>query len=103
MVAEVPPNHPSRGRRCRTGRQAGGTQRLRRAAGVLTDSVAADVVAPRVNDKRAEESTGERRRFSSANLPPWCRKSPKVNELLSSMCLRGLSSQDIAPALWKGS
>ncbi|WP_406111778.1 hypothetical protein OG698_44315 [Streptomyces sp. NBC_01003] len=26
--------------------------------------------------------TGERRRFSAKILPPWCRKSPKVSEVL---------------------
>jgi transposase-like protein len=63
------------------------------AAGVL------EVVAPRVNDKRVDEATGERRRFSSAILAPWCRKSPKVAELLPLLYLHGLSSQDFAPAL----
>jgi transposase-like protein len=63
------------------------------AAGVL------EVVAPRVNDKRVDEAMGERRRFSSAILPPWCRKSPKVAELLPLLYLHGLSSQDFAPAL----
>ena len=40
---------------------------------------AVEMVAPRVNDKRVDEVTGERRRFASAILPPWCRKSPKIN------------------------
>ena len=43
---------------------------------VLTSAGAVQVVAPRVNDKRVDEATGERRRFASAILPPWCRKSP---------------------------
>src|SRR5512138_405137 len=42
---------------------------------VLTGAGAVEVVAPRVNDKRLDEATGERLRFSSAILPPWCRKS----------------------------
>src|SRR6266568_2142052 len=42
---------------------------------VLTSSGAIEVHAPRVNDKRIDESTGERRRFASAILPAWCRKS----------------------------
>jgi putative transposase len=46
---------------------------------VLTSSGAVEVVAPRVNDKRVDEVTGEHRRFYSAILPPWCRKSPKIN------------------------
>ncbi len=66
---------------------------------VLTSSGAVEVVAPRVNDKRVDAATGERRRFSSAILPPWCRKSPKVNEVLPLLYLHGLSSNDFAPAL----
>jgi transposase-like protein len=66
---------------------------------VLTSSGAVEVVAPRVNDKRVDETTGERRRFSSVILPPWCRKSPKINEVLPLLYLHGLSSQDFVPAL----
>jgi transposase-like protein len=65
---------------------------------VLTSAGAVEVVAPRVNDKRVDE-TGERQRFASAILPPWCRKSPKVNEVLPLLYLHGLSSQDFVPAL----
>jgi transposase-like protein len=32
-------------------------------------------------------------------LPPWCRKSPKINEVLPLLYLHGLSSLDFAPAL----
>lgn len=42
---------------------------------------------------------GERRRFASAILPPWCRKSPKINEVLPLLYLHGLSSNDFGPAL----
>jgi putative transposase len=66
---------------------------------VLTSAGAVEVVAPRVNDRRVDEETGERRRFSSAILPPWCRKSPKVNEVLPLLYLHGLSSSDFVPAL----
>jgi putative transposase len=66
---------------------------------VLTSSGAIEVVAPRVNDKRVDEVTGQRVRFSSAILPPWCRKSPKVNEVLPLLYLHGLSSNDFGPAL----
>lgn len=45
---------------------------------VLTSSGAVEVAAPRVNDKRVDEATGERRGFSSVILPAWCRKSPKI-------------------------
>src|SRR5947209_16441308 len=66
---------------------------------VMSAAGAVEVVAPRVNDKRVEEATGERVRFSSAILPPWCRKSPRVAEVLPLLYLHGLSSQDFAPAL----
>jgi len=38
-------------------------------------------------------------RFSSAILPPWCRKSPKITEVLPLLYLHGLSSKDFVPAL----
>src|SRR3982750_3727956 len=66
---------------------------------VLTSAGAVEVVAPRVNDKRVDEATGQRQRFASAILPPWCRKSPKINEVLPLLYLHGLSSQDFVPAL----
>jgi transposase-like protein len=66
---------------------------------VLTSSGAVEVVAPRVNDKRVNEATGERRRFSSVILPAWCRKSPKIAEVLPLLYLHGLSSSDFVPAL----
>jgi transposase-like protein len=57
-----------------------------------------EVTAPRINDKRVDE-TGERCRFRSAILPPWARKSPKVAEVLPLMYLHEMSSGDFAPAL----
>ncbi len=57
------------------------------------------VKAPRVNDKRIDEGTGERKRFSSAILPAWARKSPQVAEVLPLLYLHGLSSSDFGPAL----
>jgi hypothetical protein len=45
---------------------------------------------------------GERQRFSSAILPAWCRKSPKVTEVLPLLYLHGLSSKDFGPALEGG-
>jgi transposase-like protein len=66
---------------------------------VLTSAGAVEVVAPRVNDKRVDEATGERRRFASAILPAWCRKSPKITEVLPLLYLHGLSSKDFVPAL----
>jgi putative transposase len=57
------------------------------------------VRAPRVNDKRVEEETGERRRFSSRILPAYARRSPKVTEVLPILYLHGLSTGDFQPAL----
>jgi transposase-like protein len=66
---------------------------------VTTSAGAVPVRAPRINDKRADEVTGVRRRFCSAILPAWSRKSPKVTEVLPLLYLHGLSSQDFVPAL----
>lgn len=55
--------------------------------------------APRVNDRRADEETGERKRFSSRILPAYARRSPKVTEVLSILSLHGLSTGDFGPAL----
>src|SRR3954451_24262655 len=57
------------------------------------------VRAPRVNDKRVDEQTGERRKFSSKILPAYARRSPKVNDVLPVLYLRGLSTGDFRPAL----
>jgi len=66
---------------------------------VLTSAGAVEVTAPRVNDKRADPVTGERERFSSAILPPWARKTPKITEVLPLLYLHGLSTGDFVPAL----
>ena len=66
---------------------------------VLTSAGAVEVVAPRVNDRRTDPQTGQRCRFSSAILPPWCRKTPKITEVLPLLYLHGLSSGDFVPAL----
>src|SRR5881227_1584519 len=73
-----------------------GTHRPRE---VLTSAGAVEVIAPRVNDRRTDPDTGERKRFSSAILPPWCRKTPKITEVLPLLYLHGLSSGDFVPAL----
>jgi len=52
---------------------------------------------PRVNDKRVID--GEKQRFTSAILPPYMRRSPKVNEVLPVLYLRGLSTGDFSEAL----
>jgi transposase-like protein len=66
---------------------------------VTTSAGTVEVKAPRVNDKRIDEATRERKRFSSAILPPWARKSPKISEVLPLLYLHGLSSGDFVPAL----
>ncbi|WP_322770026.1 IS256 family transposase [Frankia sp. Cr1] len=66
---------------------------------VMTAAGAVEVRAPRVNDKRVDAVTGERARFSSAILPPWCRKSPRISEVLPLLYLHGLSGGDFVPAL----
>jgi len=66
---------------------------------VTTSAGAVSVRQPRVNDKRFDEATGERKRFSSAILPAWSRKSPPVAEVLPLLYLHGLSSSDFGPAL----
>jgi putative transposase len=66
---------------------------------VTTAAGAVPVRAPRVDDRRIDEVTGERRRFASAILPAWSRKSPRVAEVLPLLYLHGLSSLDFAPAL----
>lgn len=76
---------------------------------VTTAAGAVEVKAPRVNDKHVDDATGERKRFSSAisprpsagrrPQPPWCRRSPKISEVLPPLYLHGLSSGDFVPAL----
>jgi putative transposase len=66
---------------------------------LVTGAGPIEVRAPRVNDRRVDEVTGERHRFRSSILPPWARKSPKVAEVLPLMYLHGMSSGDFVPAL----
>jgi putative transposase len=66
---------------------------------ILTAAGAVAVRAPRVDDRRIDQVTGERARFRSVILPPWCRKSPKVAEVLPLLYLHGLSTGDFVPAL----
>jgi len=60
---------------------------------VMTGAGMVEVTAPRVDDRR------EDRRFASAILPAYMRRSPKVTEVLPILYLRGLSTGDFAPAL----
>jgi transposase-like protein len=73
-IAELAAERDQRGHRLVV---RNGHHRLRT---VLTAAGPIEVTAPRVNDRRLDEETGERKRFSSKILAPWCRKSPKVSE-----------------------
>jgi putative transposase len=66
---------------------------------VTVGSGTVGIRAPRVNDKRLDEQSGERQRFSSKILPAYARRSPKVTEALPVLYLHGLSTGDFAPAL----
>ena len=66
---------------------------------VTVGSGTVPIRAPRVNDKRVDEETGERKRFSSKILPAYARRSPKVTEVLPILYLHGLSTGDFGPAL----
>ena len=92
-IAELADQRDESGRRLVVRNGFHQPRKVTTAAGVI------EVKAPRVNDKRVDEATGERKRFSSAILPPWCRKSPKISEVLPLLYLHGLSSGDFVPAL----
>ena len=66
---------------------------------VSTGAGPVEVRAPRVDDGRLDEATGQRSRFRSAILPPYVRRSPKVAEVLPLLYLHGLSTKDFVPAL----
>jgi putative transposase len=66
---------------------------------VTTVAGSIPVRAPRVDDRRTDLVSGGRVRFRSVSLPPWCRKSPKVAEVLPLLYLHGLSTGDFVPAL----
>ena len=60
---------------------------------VTTAAGALEIQAPRAYDRR------EGRRFTSAILPRWARRSPKFTEVLPVLYLRGISTKDFEPAL----
>jgi putative transposase len=66
---------------------------------VATAAGQVEVVRPRVDDRRVDPVTGERVQFQSMVLPRWCRRSPKVAEVLPLLYRHGLSSLDFVPAL----
>jgi putative transposase len=82
-----------RGRRMVVGNGFHELREVTTAAGVVP------VRQPRVNDKRTDPVSGQRRRFASAILPAWSRKSPRVAEVLPLLYLHGLSSLDFGPVL----
>jgi putative transposase len=67
--------------------------------GLTLGSGTVRIKAPRVNDRRIDEETGERERFGSQILPRYARRSPKVTEVLPLLYLHGLSTGDFGPAL----
>ena len=75
LAAALADEHDERGRRLVVRNGHADPRTITTAAGRI------EVEAPRVNDKRVDE-TGERQRFRSSILPPWARKSPKVAEVL---------------------
>lgn len=60
---------------------------------IVTGAGPVTVRQPRVHDRRDGAA------FSSAILPAYMRRSPKVTEVLPLLYLRGLSTGDFAPAL----
>src|SRR6202042_3238625 len=69
------------------------------ARAVTTGAGPVEIRAPRVDDRRIDDETGQRCRFRSSIVPPRARKSPKVAEVLPLMYLHGMSSGDFVPAL----
>ena len=65
--------------------------------GLTVGAGTVELRAPRVNDKRVFD--GERQRFRSRILPPYTRRSPKVEAVLPVLYLRGLSTGDFKAAL----
>lgn len=64
-----------------------------RSRTVTMGSGSIEIKAPRVDDRR------EGAKFTSAILPPYLRKSPKVESLLPVLYLKGLSTNDFKSAL----
>jgi putative transposase len=68
-----------------------------RARPVTTGVGPLTIAAPRVNDRRVV--AGVRQKFTSAILPPYVRRSPRVESVLPLLYLHGLSSGDFREAL----
>jgi putative transposase len=54
-----------------------------------------EAVVPRTRDRRP----GAKDNFESSIIPPYMRRSPKIDEVIPLLYLRGLSTGDIYPAL----
>jgi len=88
--------------RFRDARDAAGHARVvrngtARSRPVLTGVGPLTIAAPRVNDRRV--IAGVRQKFTSALLPPYVRRSPRVESVLPLLYLHGLSSGDFREAL----
>ena len=70
-----------------------GYRRVGRSRNVTMGGGAVDIQAPRVDDRRDGE------KYLSSILPPYLRKSPKVESLLPILYLKGLSTGDFKSAL----
>jgi transposase-like protein len=90
-VAEYVARH--RGARKADGRRLVVRNGRAQARKVVIGGMAVPVQAPRVADQRAGE------RFSSQILPPYLRRSQRLDQVLPLLYLRGLSTGDFAPAL----
>ncbi len=94
-VAEYLARHtPARGEDGRALAVRNGRARPRR---VTLGAGTVKLEAPRVNDKRVVARV--RQKFTSATLPPYLRRSPKVSEVLPLLYLCGLSTGDFREAL----
>jgi putative transposase len=68
-----------------------------RARTISTVAGAVEIRQPRVEDRFVDPVTGEKVRFTCSLVPPWCRKSPKVTEVLLLLYLHGLSTGTSSP------
>ncbi len=61
---------------------------------ITVGSGTVDVIVPRTRNRK-----GGPERFTSNILPPYMRRSPKIDEVIPLLYLRGLSTGDMLPAL----
>jgi putative transposase len=78
------------------GRQAIVRNGYNRAHPVTVGSGTIEAIVPRTRNRRGGEEN-----FSSSIIPPYMRRSPKIDEVVPLLYLRGLSTGDIYPALEK--